>query len=61
VHALAQSLDRVLSDEKPWARIAEQARRFVESERTWARSARQYQAVYASLVRRAPGALPVRA
>ena len=61
VDALAQSLDRVLSDEKPWARIAEQARRFVESERTWARSARQYQAVYASLVRRAPGALPVRA
>jgi PEP-CTERM/exosortase A-associated glycosyltransferase len=61
VQALAQSLDRVLSDEKPWPRIAEQARHFVESERTWARSARRYQAVYASLVDRVPGASPARA
>ena len=61
VQALAQSLERVLSDDKPWARIAEQARRFVETERTWARSARRYHAVYTSLVDRAPGVSPARA
>ena len=61
VQALAQSLDTVLSDERPWARVAEQARRFVETERTWARSVRRYQDVYAGVVDRAPGASPARA
>lgn len=61
VQALAQSLDTVLSDERPWARVAEQARRFVETERTWARSVRRYQDVYASVVDQAPGASPARA
>lgn len=61
VQALAQSLDTVLSDERPWARVAEQARRFVETERTWARSVRRYQDVYAGVVDQAPGASPARA
>jgi PEP-CTERM/exosortase A-associated glycosyltransferase len=48
--ALAETLDKMLSNREQWPQVIGAARHFVETERTWKRSVSRYAEVYARLV-----------
>ena len=52
VEALAEALNRLLSNPQDWVRLRAEARRFVEAERTWATSVARYAQVYRGPARR---------